>query len=151
MKPVELSVVINRPLEECFAYLADPSNDLEWRREWIEAEKTTDGPHGVGARYRLTGTLLGRRIATVYETIAYEPSRQAAWTAVSGPLPLTFSRAFEPVEGGTRVTMRYPGGPRSPQAGGPARRWHRQAPDGRRLPQAEAGDGVGPVVNSAAT
>jgi len=109
MKPVELSIVINRPLEACFAYLADPSNDREWRREWIEAEKTTDGPHGVSARYRLTGTLLGRRIATVYETIAYEPNRQAAWTAVSGPLPLTFSRAFEAVEGGTRVTMRYEG------------------------------------------
>jgi cytochrome b len=79
MKPVELSVVINRPLEECFAYLTDLANDLEWRREWIEAEKTTDGPHGVGARYRLTGALLGRRIATEYATIAYEPNRLAAW------------------------------------------------------------------------
>ena len=109
MKPVELSVVINRPLEACFAYLTDLANDLEWRREWIDAEKTTDGPHGVGARYRLTGALLGRRIATEYETIAYEPNRLAAWKAVSGPLPLSFSRAFEAVEGGTRVTMRYEG------------------------------------------
>jgi uncharacterized membrane protein len=109
MKPVETSVVINRPLEACFAYLTDLANDLEWRREWIDAEKTTDGPHGVGARYRLTGALLGRRIATEYETIAYEPTRLAAWKAVSGPLPLTFSRAFEAVEGGTRVTMRYEG------------------------------------------
>jgi uncharacterized membrane protein len=109
MKPVETSVVINRPLEACFAYLTDLGKDVEWRREWIEAEKTTDGPHGVGARYRLTGALLGRRIATVYETIAYEPNRLAAWQAVSGPLPLTFSRAFEGVEGGTRVTMRYEG------------------------------------------
>lgn len=109
MKPVESSVVIDRPLDACFAFLADLSNDVEWRREWVEAEKTTDGPHGVGARYRLTGALLGRRIATEYETIAYEPSRLAAWKAVSGPLPLTFSRAFEDVEGGTRVTMRYEG------------------------------------------
>jgi uncharacterized membrane protein len=109
MKPVDSSVVINGPIEECFAYLSDLANDLEWRREWIEAEKTTDGPHGVGARYRLTGALLGRRIATVYETIAYEPNRLAAWKAVSGPLPLTFSRAFEAAEGGTRVTMRYEG------------------------------------------
>jgi uncharacterized membrane protein len=109
MKPVETSVVINRPLEACFAYLTDLGKDVEWRREWIEAEKTTDGPHGVGARYRLTGALLGRRIATVYETIAYEPNRLAAWQAVSGPLPLAFSRAFEGVEGGTRVTMRYEG------------------------------------------
>ena len=109
MKPVETSVVINRPLEACFAYLTDLANDREWRREWIEAEKTTDGSHSLGARYRLTGALLGRRIATVYETIAYEPNRLAAWKVVSGPLPLTFSRAFEAVEGGTRVTMRYQG------------------------------------------
>jgi uncharacterized protein YndB with AHSA1/START domain len=109
MKPVELSLVINRPIEACFAYLTDLANDLEWRHEWIQAEKTTDGPHGVGARYRLTGALFGRRIATVYEAIAYEPNRLAAWKAVSGPLPLTFSRAFEGVEGGTRVTMRYEG------------------------------------------
>ena len=109
MKPVETSVVLNGPIEDCFAFLADLGNDVQWRREWIGAEKTTDGPHGVGARYRLTGALLGRRIATEYETIAYEPTRLAAWKAVSGPLPLTFSRVFEGVEGGTRVTMRYEG------------------------------------------
>jgi hypothetical protein len=61
----------------------------------------------VGARYRLTAEVFGRPAATVYEAIAYEPNRLAAWKAVSGPLPLTFSRAFEGVEGGTRVTMRY--------------------------------------------
>jgi hypothetical protein len=57
----------------------------------------------------LTGALLGRRIATEYETIAYEPNRLAAWQAVSGPLRLSFSRTFEAVEGGTRVTMRDEG------------------------------------------
>jgi uncharacterized membrane protein len=119
MKPVEASVVIDRPLEACFAYLTDLTNDLEWRREWIDAEKMTDGPHGVGARYRLTGALLGRRMATEYETIAYEPNRLAAWKAVSGPLPLTFSRAFEAVEGGTRVTMRYEGDSRLLRLAGP--------------------------------
>jgi uncharacterized membrane protein len=109
VKPVESSLVINRPIEDCFTYLADLANDVEWRREWIDAQKTADGLDGVGARYRLTGSLLGRRIATVYETVAHEPTRLAAWKAVSGPLPLTFSRAFEAVDGGTRVTMCYEG------------------------------------------
>ena len=111
--------MINRPVEACFEYLTDLANDVEWRREWIDAEKTTDGSHGVGARYRLTGALLGRRIATEYETIAYEPTRLAAWKAVSGPLPLTFSRAFEAVEGGTRVTMQYEGDSRLLRLAGP--------------------------------
>jgi uncharacterized membrane protein len=107
MQPVESSVVISQPIQVCFAYLSDLANDVEWRREWVAAEKTSEGPADVGARYRLTGQVLGRPAATVYEAIAYEPNRLAAWTAVSGPLPLTFSRAFEVVDGGTRVTMRY--------------------------------------------
>jgi uncharacterized membrane protein len=109
MQPIESDVVIDRPIEDCFAYLTDLVNDVEWRREWIDAEQISDGPHGVGARYRLTAAFLGRRTATEYETIAYEPNRLAAWKAVSGPLPLTFSRAFEAAGGGTRVTMRYEG------------------------------------------
>jgi hypothetical protein len=44
MKPVETSVVINQTLAACFAYLSDLGNDVEWRREWVEAAKTTDGP-----------------------------------------------------------------------------------------------------------
>ncbi len=32
MKPVESSVVINRLIQECFAYLTDLRNDVEWRR-----------------------------------------------------------------------------------------------------------------------
>lgn len=63
----------------------------------------------MSARYRLTGSLLGRQMTTEYETVAHEPNRLAAWKALSGPLRLTFSRAFEAVEGGTRVTMRYEG------------------------------------------
>ena len=63
----------------------------------------------MGARHWLTAQFLGRRSATEYETIAYEPDRLVAWKAVSGPVPLTFSRALEAVDGGTRVTMRYEG------------------------------------------
>jgi hypothetical protein len=44
MKPVESSVVLNGRIEDCFAFLADLAYDVEWRREWIEADKTTDGP-----------------------------------------------------------------------------------------------------------
>lgn len=49
----------------------------------------------------------GRRIETVYETIEYEPNRIAAWKAMSGPIPLTFRRTVERVEGGTRITIIY--------------------------------------------
>jgi len=107
MAGFELSIVINRPTEEVFAVLANLENDIKWRREWVETKKTSEGPLGVGATFRLVSEFLGRRIPTVYEVTEYEPNQITAWKAVSGPLPLTFRRTFESVEGGTRVTIRY--------------------------------------------
>ena len=107
MEGFELSIVINRPIEEVFAVLDNLENDLKWRREWVDAKKTSEGTIGVGTRYSLFAKALGRRIETVYETIKYEPNQIAAWKTMSGPLPLTFQRTFERVEGGTRFSIRY--------------------------------------------
>ena len=110
MRGFELSIVIHRPTEEVFAFLANLENDVKWRGEWIEAKNTSEGSLGVGATFCLVGEFLGRRIETVYEVTEYEPNRITAWKSLSGPLPLTFRRTFERVEGGTRVTIRYEGG-----------------------------------------
>lgn len=103
----ETSIVINGPLKEVAAYLSDLANDPRWRREWVDAQSASVGPVGVGTTTALFGRVLGRRVKAVYEVGRYEPNRLTEWRTVSGPLPLTFRRAFETVEGGTRVTFRY--------------------------------------------
>lgn len=103
----EMSVVIDRPVEEVFAVLADLENDPKWRREWADAAKTSEGPLGVGARVCLGGQVLRWRMEAEYEVTEYEPNRMAAWKTVRGPLPLTFWRKVEQGEGGTRVTIGY--------------------------------------------
>ena len=108
MEGFELSIVINRPTEEVFGVLANLENDTKWHSAFVETRNTSGGSLGVGARFLVFEGLLGRRTGgTVYEVTEYEPNRIAAWKAVSGPLPLTFRRTFERVEGGTRVTIRY--------------------------------------------
>ena len=107
MEGFELSIVINRPSEEVFGFLANLENDVKWRSEWVETKNTSGGSPGVGATFCLTGEFLGRRIPTIYEVIEYEPNRSAAWKTVSGPLPLKFQRTFEHGEGGTRFTIKY--------------------------------------------
>jgi hypothetical protein len=107
MERYELSTMINWPIEEVFAVLANLENDLKWRTEWVDARKTSEGPIGLGTRFSLIAKAFGRRIETVYETIQYEPNRIAAWKAMSGPLPLTFRRTVERVEGGTCITKSY--------------------------------------------
>lgn len=101
------STVISAPLDAVAEFLSDLENDPRWRREWVAAEAVTEGRVRVGTTTALFAQLAGRRVKTVYEVSAHEPSRFTEWRTVSGPFPLTFQRAFEAVEGGTKVTFRY--------------------------------------------
>jgi hypothetical protein len=103
----ETSIVVRRPLGEVAAYLSDLRNDPLWRREWVDAEHVSAGPLRVGTTTVLFGEIWGRRMKAVYEVALYEPSRLTEWRTVSGPLPLTFRRAFRAVDGGTRITFTY--------------------------------------------
>jgi len=62
MVNLEASIVINRPLEEVFAELADLENNKKWRSGTVEAEKTSAGPIGVGTTYRMINGAFGRRM-----------------------------------------------------------------------------------------
>ncbi|MCB9320473.1 MAG: SRPBCC family protein [Lewinellaceae bacterium] len=107
MLEFELNIIINRPIEEVFTVLSDLENDLKWRREWVDAQKTTEGPIGVGTRFSLFAKSFGRRMETVYETTSYQLNQIVAWKTIVGPLPLSFERIFERAEGGTRFKIRY--------------------------------------------
>ena len=41
MADMEVSIVINRPIDEVFALLTDEENNVKWRSGTVEAEKTT--------------------------------------------------------------------------------------------------------------
>ena len=113
MDALELSIVIKRPIEEAFAFLANLENDVKWHSAFVEVRNTSGGSNSVGARFLVFEGLLGRRTTgTEYEVTQYEPNRSAAWKTVSGPLHLKFRRTFERVEGGTRFAVRYEGEPR---------------------------------------
>lgn len=107
MPGFEMGTIVNRPVEEVFAMLADLANDPKWRREWVEARATTEGALGVGSRCVLVGKALGKRTEAEYEITGFEPNRRVAWKTVRGPLPLTFFRAVETADSATKVTIGY--------------------------------------------
>ena len=47
MVNMEVSIVINRPVGEVFASLADLEKNVMWRSGTVEATKTSTGPIGV--------------------------------------------------------------------------------------------------------
>ena len=48
MPPAERTIVIDKPVEEVFAFLTDPSNDHKWRTHLKEV--SAEGPITVGTR-----------------------------------------------------------------------------------------------------
>jgi carbon monoxide dehydrogenase subunit G len=104
MVNMEVSVVINRPLEEVFAELADLENNKKWRSGTIEAEKTSVGPIGVGTTYRMVNGTFGQRMEGEAEVTEFESNRRFVTKNRSG-VAIETERIFEPAEGGTRVTF----------------------------------------------
>ena len=105
------TVLIRRPVEAVFAYAADYRNDPDWRSEVTDMRYSTDDPVGVGTETVETIALWGRRSVTKSRISAYEPDRRVDFEYVSGPLPVSGSRSFETVDGGTRVTCTLEGHP----------------------------------------
>jgi len=100
----EKSTVIERSVEDVFAYVSDQTNAVHWQAGLVEVRRLTDGPIGVGNRHTIVRTFMGRRLAVENEYIAFEPGRRIAFRTTSGPMPLEASYLVEAVADGTRVT-----------------------------------------------
>ncbi len=104
MTKLEQSVVINRPTEEVFAFVADIEKMSQWMSELVEAKQTSEGPVGVGTTYMAVATPLGRRAESTQDVVEYEPNSKFAIKSTSGPVASKDEFTFESVAGGTKVT-----------------------------------------------
>jgi uncharacterized protein YndB with AHSA1/START domain len=101
---VELTVVVDRPVEEVFAYVTDPAKLAEWQPNVISVSKETDGPMGPGTRLReVRRGPFGRSVEALVEVAEYEENRRFDLRIVSGPLPIDGRNEFRPADGGTRI------------------------------------------------
>jgi len=113
MARIETSIVINRPLEEVFAFTTDLENQPKYQPRLLEAKKTSEGPIGVGTTWRLVGKVLGQRMEFEQQCIEYEPNRKFVGRPRSGPFPLEERRTYEQVQGGTRFNLTFDFQPRA--------------------------------------
>ena len=100
------SIVIDRPIEEVFAYVADVTNDPAWHTDILEARKTTEGPVGMGTTWHTRfKPSMGISEADM-EVVSFEPNRLLAMKGEVGPMHPTLTYRLEPTAGGTRFTRR---------------------------------------------
>lgn len=109
MVRVEESVTINRPVGEVFAYATDIDRFPEWSALVRRAEKLSEGPTGLGTSLRTELQFLGRQFTSEQVITEYVPDKLFAGKSISGPVPMTITTAFEPVNGGTKVTQTIEG------------------------------------------
>lgn len=116
MAIADVSVTIQRSVEDVFRVLTDPTMAPRWAPSSIKGELLTPGPPGVGTRRRaVVKGFFGRTMESVMEVTELEPDRALALRLVSASWGGTGRTRYvlTPVDGGTRVDWRWelePGG-----------------------------------------
>ena len=103
----EGTTVINRPIEEVFAFLSDGTNDPKFSSRVLEIRKTTDDPVGVGTVYASTVKDAGMKTKREFKLTEFEPLTRIRWAEVSKNLVTAPEGGYDLArEGiGTRVTI----------------------------------------------
>ena len=103
MATFENTVMIRRPIEDVFAFLADFENIPKWNYAIADARKISEGPVGVGTIYQQVRSVPSRSEER-FEVTAYNPPRQLEIRGQLGPFPSRLSYDLAATPEGTRVT-----------------------------------------------
>ncbi len=109
MVKFEVAVDINRPIDEVFAYLDDPTKMPEWN-SLVEEARPFETPVRRGTMVSTRARFLGRKIESTFEVIEHVPNQKFVERA-DKPFPFTITTVFEAAGKGTRVKAVLEGEP----------------------------------------
>ena len=101
MPHIEREIVIDRPVDEVFDFMADGRNEPHYNPHMLRAEQMSAGPVGRGTQFRTEVTNNGRSMEMVYEITAYERPQRLAGRTIKGPIAVQSTEAFASVPGVT--------------------------------------------------
>jgi uncharacterized membrane protein len=102
----EVTIHLNRPVEQVFAFLMDTGKLSTWQSNLIKMEKITEGPLRAGSRFKEVRRL-GRRESEIQaEITAFELNKRFETKTLTRP-QVTVSYSFEAEDGGTRLKHRF--------------------------------------------
>ena len=100
---MDATTTIARPVETVWAYVGDPTNDVNWRTGITESGMHSDGPVGVGSvGYVRVGDAEAR-----WKVISYTAGSSVSvdWEFLDGPYRGTGGYRLVPVDVGTEFTL----------------------------------------------
>jgi len=103
MAHIDGEIVINRPVEEVFDFVADERNEPRYNPRMLRVEKLSPGPVGLGSRFRAEMRTRPRPMEMTTEFTGYERPRRLASTTRMSRMDIRGTLSFDPVPGGTRM------------------------------------------------
>jgi hypothetical protein len=114
MKPIVVSEIIDASAEAVFAAATDLPHAAERIKGITKIEMLTDGPVGVGTRWRETRVMFGREAAETMWITEFQPPRRYVVEARSHGTHYLTPITVEPLEPGrSKITMSFGAKPES--------------------------------------
>ena len=109
---IDGEIVITRPVETVFDFVADERNEPRFNPQMLRAEQISPGPIGLGTRFRAEAARRGRPVEMFIEFTVFErPRRLASSTRLSG-MEVHGALIFDTVPEGTRMRWHWELAPR---------------------------------------
>ena len=103
MVTLEHAVLVDRPIDDVFAYLTDLEKLPEWQSSVSEVD--VDGQVEEGARFVEVREFMGRRARSTLEVDVCEPSRRFSVRVVEGPITYEVDHRLEERNGRTHLAV----------------------------------------------
>jgi uncharacterized protein YndB with AHSA1/START domain len=102
----EASIQIARPAPHVFAYLVTSDRRLRWMSALKASEQVTDGPPGVGTRFKDVFEDHGQRLEIDAEVVEYEPHERVAIRLSANAFESVVRQTLAEHDGGTQLTTK---------------------------------------------
>ena len=96
-------IIIGRPAEAVFDFVADQRNELWYNLRMIRADKVSDGTVGKGTVFRSAAKSMGRTAEMRSELTGYDRPGRLASRTTTEQADIDGTLTFDPVPGGTRM------------------------------------------------
>jgi carbon monoxide dehydrogenase subunit G len=107
----EISTLVDRPIEDVFAFLSNPLNTPKWQTMVKSIEQVVPGAVGIGAKFNAHAEVMGHTMEGLMEVTTYEPPTRFGFTNKAGPMEMAVAFALKPVGTGTKITLNIQGNP----------------------------------------
>jgi uncharacterized protein YndB with AHSA1/START domain len=104
MPQVHGEIIITRPVEDVFSFVADERNEPRYNHEMVRCELVTEEPIGQGSRFQAEMSMRGKPVQMAIEFTDFQRPRLLASASHLSTMEIEGRLTFDPVPGGTRMT-----------------------------------------------